>query len=321
MKSRILYFKGALIVFLATGLFFLAASCSGKQLHRNNALMMGTFIEVLSFDRRAAGIVFSELKRIESLLSKYDPQSEASRLNEKGKLAVSPETFFVLTRARELWSKTRGAFDVTVAPLMDIWGFTDKKYRLPSQEEINSVKRVIGPDKILLNPEGFMVEFSAPGMKIDLGGIAKGYAVDCAVSALKRKGVKDCLINAGGDIYCLGSKNGRPWKVAVRNPRKSGVVEYLDLQDKAVATSGDYEQYFTIDGKRFSHIFDPGTGYPADSGVISVTVIADDCLSADALATAIFVLGKDRWLKLSGDFPGIKAEVFEKDNISQRQGL
>jgi len=254
-------------------------------------------------------------------LSKYDPESEVFRLNESGKLAVSPETFLLLVKAREFWVLTSGAFDVTVAPLMDIWGFSDKKYRLPADEEINRAKKAVGSDKILLNAGDFMVEFSAPGMKIDLGAIAKGYAVDCAVRKLKEKGIKNCLINAGGDIYCLGAKNGRPWKVAIKNPREPGVVEYLDLQDKAVATSGDYEQYFTAGDKRFPHIFDPKTGYPADSGVISVTVIANDCLSADALATSIFVLGKDSALELAKKFPDTEVKILEEKDALKRHAL
>jgi len=321
MKFRALYPEGFLIVFLGIVICLFTASCSERQLYRDNAVMMGTFVEVLSYDRQAAEIVFSELKRIESLLSKYDPQSEVSRLNKSGKLKVSPETFFILTRARDFWRLTFGAFDVTVAPLMDIWGFTDKKYRLPSAEEINRVKKTIGSDKIILNTEDFVVEFSAFGMKIDLGAIAKGYAVDCAVRKLKEKRIKNCLINVGGDIYCLGTKNGRPWKVAVKDPRKPGVVEYLTLQDKAVATSGDYEQYFMIEEKRFSHIFDPRTGYPADSGVISVTVIAEDCLSADALATSIFVLGKGRLPELAKKFPDAETRIFEQKGISEGHAL
>ncbi|MBN1913632.1 MAG: FAD:protein FMN transferase, partial [Candidatus Omnitrophica bacterium] len=188
------------------------------------------------------------------------------------------------------------------------------EYNSPSEEEIRRAQAGVGSDKIIFHNKDNVVELSSSGVKLDLGAIAKGYAVDCAVKRLREKGIKSCLINAGGDIYCLGTKFNQPWKIAIQDPRAAGFSGSLEIQDKAVATSGDYRQYFIKDKKRLCHILDPRTAYPADSGIASVTVIAFDCLTADALATAIFVLGKDRGEELAKEFPGVEVRVIEKNS-------
>jgi len=288
------------------------AGCQNQHLYRDSRVMMGTFVEVISPDERAADIAFAEIQRIENILSKYKEESEVSRLNKYGEISASPELFYILKESNRFWEASGGAFDITVGPLIDIWGFTDKKFRKPQGIEIKETLKVIGANKIVLNFNNNVVKFMLPGMKIDLGGIAKGYAVDCAVKKLKEAGIKSCLVNAGGQIYCLGTKDELPWKIAVRNPRGKDLQEILELKDKAVATSGDYEQYFIKNKKRYPHILDPKTGYPANSGVVSVTVIAADGLTADALATAIFVLGKNKGLELARKFPGVKVKIIER---------
>jgi len=307
------------LILLPTTYYLLSTvlcGCQSKTLYRDTQAMMGTFIEVISPDKEAPNIVFSEIKRIEGLLSKYKGDSEVAKLNTLGKLKVSPDTLYVLRKAKEFWQLSDGAFDITVGPLMDLWGFTDKKYYLPKKEEINRALSKVGFDKIIFNIDDNVVEFKVLGMKIDLGAIAKGYAVDCAVKKLKEHRIKSCLINAGGQIYCLGDKFGRPWNIAVRGPRNKGFWDYLKLKDKAVATSGDYEQYFINNGKRYAHIFNPKTGYPSNSGIVSVTVIAPDGLTADALSTSIFILGKDKGLKLAKKFNNVDVEIIEEKDVS-----
>ncbi len=274
--------------------------------------MLGTFVEVISPQEEAANIVFSEIKRIEDLLSKYNPQSEVARLNRLGRLKVSPETFYIIEKAREFYLATNGAFDISVGPLMDLWGFTDKQYNLPKPEEIARALKLIGMDKIILQDFDNVVQFKIPGMKIDLGAIAKGYALDCAVKKLKAAGIKSCLINAGGQIHCLGGRGFRPWKVAISDPRGPNAFAYLELKNQAVATSGDYAQYFLKSKRHYGHIFDPRIGYPVESKIISVTVITKDGLDADALATAIFVLGKARGEKLAKQYKGTQVKIIEK---------
>jgi len=273
-----------------------------KQLYRDNRLLMGTFWQVISPDKQASAIVFEEAGRIEQLLSKYIQTSEISQLNRRGKLKVSAETFYIINKAQELWLNTSGAFDITIAPLVDLWGFTDQNFQVPSADKIQALLRLIGSDKIILHEKDSVVEFKIPGMKIDLGGIAKGFALDCVVKKLKENNIHSCLINAGGQVYALGDRFGKNWKIAIRGARKVEIAATLELKDKSVSTSGDYQQYFLIGDKRYCHILNPRTGNPAESGISSVTVIANTGLEADALSTAVFVLGKEKAKELTTKF-------------------
>ena len=294
-------------------LCLMVCGCQNKTIYKDTRLALGTYIEVTSSNRRAAKIVFDEIQRIENLLSKYKPDSEISKLNRLGRLKVSPETFQIIKTSIEFSRATNQAFDITVAPLMDLWGFTDKKFRVPKDLEIKTALMLIGSDKIVLNVTQSMIEFSFPGMKIDLGGIAKGFALDCAVKKLKENNVTSCLIS-GGQVYALGSKSGKPWKVAIKDPRAQRPADEIELKDQSVATSGDYEQYFIVNGKRFCHILDPRTGCPAESGVISATVVSSDGFTADALSTAVFVLGKIKGEELAQKFPGTRIKTICQTN-------
>jgi len=284
--------------------------CKNQPLYKETRIALGTYVEVTSCDKRAPGIVFKEISRIENLLSKYNPESEIFKLNKSGKLKVSPETFYIIKKSKDFWKLSNGAFDITVAPLMDLWGFTNKQYSVPKDEQIKNTLKLVGSEKIILQEVDNIVEFSLPGMKVDLGGIAKGYALDCVAKKLKENGITSCLISAG-QIYALGKNFGRPWKIAIKNPRGNGFDSYLEIEDQSVATSGDYQRYFAKSGKRYSHIMNPLTGFPADSGITSVTVIAKDGLTADALATAVFVLGKNEGGKLSQEFPEAQIKFAE----------
>jgi thiamine biosynthesis lipoprotein len=289
-----------LLIFLSAVLIF--SGCAKEKLYKDTRILMGTFVEVTSPNESAAKIVFSEIKRIEDKLSKYNASSEVARLNKLRRLKVSPETFFIIKRSKELSRLTNGAFDITVAPLVTLWGFKDKNFYTPEQREIDQALKLTGSDKIILNERDYVVEFKLSGMQVDLGAIAKGYAVDCAVRKLREAGINSCLINAGGQIYALGDKLGLPWKVAIRNPKSKSFLNYIYIKDKAVSTSGNYEQYFDSKGKRYGHIFNPKTGYPSESEFASVTVVAPDGVTADALSTSVFVLGKEKGKELVDRF-------------------
>lgn len=282
-----------------------------QKFYSNTQLFMGTFWKVTSPDKEASAIVFKEAARVEKLLSKYDGSSEVAQLNRLGKLKVSQEVFYILTESLEFWQISQGAFDITVGPLIDLWGFSDKQYRLPSDAQIKETLKLIGCDKIILRQKDNVVEFILPGMKIDLGGIGKGYALDCAVKKLKEKNIRSCLINAGGQVYALGDKGGKLWKIAVKDPRKEGVSETMELKNKSASTSADYEQFFLKDARRYCHILNPKTGYPAESGIISVTVISDSALDADALSTAVFVLGKEKAKRIREKFSNLEIKITE----------
>ncbi len=297
-------------------LIFSAAICGcgrNPPIYREKRLMMGTYAEITASDKRALDLGFTELKRLEALLSKYDPESEIFKLNIQGKAKVSPDTRDILQKAVYFYRLTDGAFDITVAPLVELWGFKDGNYRLPEPQQIERALSLVGSDKINFVKDDFVVEFLVSGMQVDLGAIAKGYAVDCAAAKIRAAGITSGLINLGGHIYAIGRNGNQPWRVGVRKPDKKGIARAIKLTDSAVATSGDYEQFFVSGAKRYSHIIDPRTGYPAVTGINSVTVVAADCLTADALATGLFVLGQKKAQDLVRGLPGVQIWIIQND--------
>lgn len=274
--------------------------CSPRA-YRNRFVILGTFVEVLCEDKKAAGIVYQEFKRLEKVFNFYDPDSEISRLNSSNSCQnVSQELIEVILLSQQLCQMSLGAFDISAGSLYEFWKekITEKEVKtFPTLEEVLKIKEQSGMEFIKVDREKQTVCIDRKGVKIDLGAIAKGYIVDCAVKKLKENGVNNALINAGGDIYCLGEKEGVPWRVGIRSPQNQvslstvNILETESLVDEAVATSGTYEQCFNYQGKRYSHLIDPRTGYPVDTNIVSVTVITKNCVSADSLATAFFIMG------------------------------
>ena len=279
-----------------------------KSIYEKTRLSMGTFVTVkvvAGSAARAEEIIdaaFREVKKIERLMSHYRDDSEVSRLNQaahRQALVVSPETFEVLLRSGEISRDSGGAFDITVGPLIELWQKAARENRLPLPERIAEARARVDYRKVILNKETKAVSFARPGISLDLGGIAKGYAVDKAIEAIRKCGATGALVEAGGDIYALGWRpDGKPWRIKIQDPgggdSDPGVVQ---VKDKAVVTSGNYRRFVEIEGKRFSHIIDPRSGLPAE-GIASVTVIAREATLADALATALSVLGETEGLRL-----------------------
>ncbi len=280
---------------------------------------MGTLVEITVFSedsRHAYGALqaaFDEIARLEGLMSVFWKDSELSRLNREGFLhpvKVSPDLFRVIEMSLAISQITHGAFDITVGPLMKLWPFVAREKVLPSPGDIQDALRRVGYRHVVLSSEDQTVSFTVQGMALDLGGIAKGYAVDRAVAVLKERGIAAALVNAGGDVFAYGVKPGsRPWRIGVRHPRNpQALLAALPLTDKAVVTSGDYERYFLVDGKRYSHIIDPRSGFTAQQ-TASVTVVASSAAYADGLATGILVLGAEEGLSLVESLPDVQAAV------------
>lgn len=282
-------------ILLIFGLTFFI-SCA-KPLYKDRFVIAGTFLEVVSSDARASAIVYDEFKRLDKIFNFYDKNSEISRLNNayKREVKVSPELLEVLTLSKQLNEMTDGAFDASCGSLYDFWKGFIKEGNIkepPSKETMEGIIKNCGMDKIKINPKDSTVTLESEGLKVDLGAIAKGYMVDKAVMALKKKGINNALINAGGDIYCLGTNQKNSWRVGVKNPGAvEGIIENESLTDEAIATSGNYEQFFDLNKRRYSHIIDPRSGFPTESNVVSVSVISKNCTTADGLATAFFVSG------------------------------
>ena len=293
-------------------MFIFCSGCTQPGLVKKAHACLGTIVEITVADKdkpraainEAIEEAFAEIRRVEDLLSRFKSDSDISRINadaHKRVTKVSLETISLLEKAILFSQLSDGAFDITVYPLMEIWGFTGNgsKY-IPQPEQITEVLHSVGYQHIDIIKQEQSVFLGRQGMSLDLGGLAKGYAVDRAIAVLKQKGIKNVLVAAGGDIYALGvRRKSRKWLVAVQHPRKkNAVLTTLELQDEAVATSGDYQKYIEIKGKRYSHIINPEIGFPCDDVPASATVLAKDCLSADALATAIFVLGPEKGIDL-----------------------
>jgi thiamine biosynthesis lipoprotein len=267
---------------------------------------MGTVvnIKILSDKENVSEIterVFGEIEELEKSFSVYSGSGDIARINDNaypGPVKVSDIVFGLLKEAIRVSEATKGAFDITAGGLSDLWGFGnyggDKEdFIAPRDDDIKKELFYTGADKIYLDDTKRSVRFENKNIKIDLGGIAKGSIVDETASLLKKLGINNALVDAGGDMHCIGAgPSGRGWEIGILNPSgKSGIMEIMILKDKAVATSGDYQKFFTVNGKRFSHIINPFTGYPIRHGPVSVTVVAEDCKTADAFATAFTVMG------------------------------
>jgi thiamine biosynthesis lipoprotein len=264
--------------------------------------------------RRASRAAFDRIAALDAAFSDYQPDSELMRLCDRAggpPVKVSDDLFDILLRSRSIYERSNGAFDVTVGPVVRLWRRARRDGKMPSAEALARARGLVGFDLVELDPAARTVRLRKPGMKLDLGGIAKGYASDAAVAVLKRQGVDRALVAGAGDIVVSGPPLGRDgWTIAVApldHPEAPSDLR-LSLHDAAVSTAGDTERYVVIDGKRYSHIVDPRTGL----GVVdrcSVTVVARDGATADALDTAVYALGPARGLPLVESTKGAAAVI------------
>ncbi|MEE3259054.1 MAG: FAD:protein FMN transferase [Candidatus Latescibacterota bacterium] len=314
MLKRSLLAVGGLVLVL----FFLPAPQPAEPV-REDRLTLGTLVTVKLYGdetevRPHIERAFTELDRVDSLMSRYRQDGELRRL-ERAALdgaSASAELIAVLARSQHFAALTGGAFDCTVGALTALWGFPDA-VAPPARAQIDSALALVGYEG--LEVAAASIRIARPGLRLDLGAAAKGFAVDRMVAALEELGVVAGLIDAGGDIRYWGQKpDGRPWRFGVQHPRDPQCyIEVEDLGLAAIATSGDYQQYFEWQGERYHHLLDPQTGYPA-RGCISATVWAATALDADILSTAVFVLGPERGLELVAGLDRVEALVFfERD--------
>ncbi|MGX1929591.1 FAD:protein FMN transferase [Flagellimonas sp. 2504JD4-2] len=268
----------------------------------------------------------SEIERIEKIISSWDENSETSLINRNAGIKpvkVSPELFGLIERAKKISEITDGAFDISYASMDNIWKFDGSMKGMPSEGEIKSSIAKIGHEKILLNAEEQTVYLTKPGMRIGFGAIGKGYAADRAKELMVSKQVKAGIINASGDLTTWGTKvTGEKWLVGIANPlSKEKVFSWLPVVESSVATSGNYEKYIIINDKKYSHIIDPRTGYPT-SGINSVSVFAKNAELCDAMATAVFTMGRDSGIHLINQIDGVEVVVVDADNkIHKSSGI
>lgn len=238
--------------------------------------------------REIIDVIDLELTRLDSLLNYFSEKSLITQLNHVSRVQAPSDIIFLFNMCDSVSRLTHGLFDISVAPLLEIWGFYQRKNTIPSQNVIEQAMRSVDYRRIRITSDSIITE---PGMKVDLGGIAQGFAADRAALILRQRHVKSAIIDIGGEVLAIGrSTQGRPWRVGIQNPRDKGIIETIELENAAVSTSGDYEKFFIIDNKRYPHIIDPKTGLPAQK-FASVTIIADNATYADAISTAAAVMG------------------------------
>ena len=304
----------------------------GQQPYKRTLKLMGSRFDITVVGKdslEANGFIdmaVNEISRIERLISSWDPNSQTSEINRNAGIApvkVDAELFDLIMRAKGISRLTDGAFDISYASMDKIWKFDGSMTKMPSEESITNSVAKVGVDNVILDKANSTVFLKIEGMKIGFGAIGKGYAADSAKDLLISKGVVSGIINASGDMNTWGKQpDGSEWKVAITNPMdKNKVFALLPIKNGAVVTSGNYEKYVSFNGVRYTHIIDPRTGYPA-TGIISVTVFAPKAELADALATSVFVLGKEVGLNRIEQLPKVECIIIDAEgNITTSKNI
>lgn len=297
--------------------------------------LMGTRVSINVYldtgkSAQAAGeamqAALEEMARIEDMMSEWKPASELSQFNDaagSGPRSLSPELFEVLSRSHAISAASDGAFDVTFHGVGQLWSFKPGS-RPPSKEAIAKHLPLVDWRNLELQAEAQTAALALPGMKIGLGAIAKGYAVDRASAVLLAQGFRNHVVEAGGDTFVSGLKGGKPWRVGVQDPQAAGAIGALEVSDQSVVTSGDYQRFFEFEGKRYAHILDPRTGWPVrvEDSPRSVTVVAANATDADGFCTAVAVLGFEKGFAFAQERPEIEAIVISaKGEVKVTDGL
>lgn len=307
------------LVFLSLCALSLSSCAEQDKTYKESRTVMDTFttITVTSSSKEkaeeAVDAGFAEIEKLDKFLNNFEPDSEISTISKFSGIKpvnVSRETLDLMHKTMNISEITNGAFDPTIASVGKLWKFSGRPAdpSMPSKDEIENALKLVDYRKIKIESAISEIYLKEKGMEIDLGGIAKGYAADKAIEAIKAKGIKSALVAIAGDIRGFGlNASGKPWKVGIQNPRPENpnsekpwedIFATLNLKESAVSTAGDYQRFFIKEGKRYHHIIDPATGYPSESGLISVSVIAPEGYVADGIDTAILILGLEKGMKL-----------------------
>ncbi|MDD5108591.1 MAG: FAD:protein FMN transferase [Candidatus Omnitrophica bacterium] len=282
---------------------------------KKTRLMMGTYATITALGskdiaNKAINLAFIRMQEINIKFNPINPQSPVYAFNRKSQPITDPEIIGLIKRSLEISKDSGGAFDITVASLSELWGFYAKSLRIPKDEEIKECLRHVGYQHLLFKDGELNKDDQA--VRIDFGGIAKGYALAEAAKVLKDNGITSALIDLGGDVYVLGKNVITPWKIGIKNPRGKDILGYIEAQDQVVASSGDYERFFIENKKRYHHIFNPVTGYPTE-GVAGVTVIHQDPVLAQAWAKIPFILGVQKGIQKLNKIKDLRAVIITTD--------
>lgn len=322
LERRFNFFMILFLLLLIGGIYYYNYTPK-EEVYEAQEFLMDTFITVTAHGSNVKEVgphLISTMRRIESIVSRHVEGSDVFHLNQMAGITpvtVEEYTMEILLLAKEYGEMTRGAFDITITPLLSLWGFGEEKQQVPTEEEILSLLPLVDYSLLVLDEEKMTAFLPEEGMAVDLGGIAKGYIVDKGIEFLQMEGVENALISAGGDISVIGQRiGGGPWRIGIRDPfgtpdEHLGYI--LQLSNGSVDTSGSYERYFIEDGREYHHILHPETGFPA-RGVVSTTVVAKYSVIADILSTALFVMGLERGKDLIDSLPSIEAMIITEDH-------
>lgn len=331
--TRIINKRVGMMLVILVAFCLIAASCSTILFTDNEIkqdtvelFAMDTYMKLTAYGDEATEALNDatrEIIRLDDMFSIGNLEGEVASLNENGKCIVSEETISLLKTSLDIYSKTEGAFDITIYPLMVEWGFTTHNYKVPEDDVINSLLRNVGSDRIQYNEAECSVELPE-GVEIDFGGIAKGYTSQRVIEIFKQHNLVGGIVSLGGNIQCYGKKpDGTSFNIGIKDP--FGEQDYtgtMEIDNKAVITSGGYERYFEEDGNIYHHILDPDTGRPAKTSLKSVSVIASNGTEADALSTALFVMGKDRAIEFWRNNNNFDMVMVEEDgNVVITKGI
>lgn len=283
---------------------------------------MNTVISVTVTSRNCredALAVVDEVRRVESLMSATLPESDIYKINSSKSgtaVSVSDEVYSLLELSIDISEKTDGIFDISINPLSELWDFNSENPSVPENEQIKKTLELVNYKDIELNPEDKTVTLKRKGMSISLGAVAKGYAADCCARLLESRGVKEAIIDLGGNIYVVGKNK----TIGIQTPyeKRGTYFTTCKISDKSVVTSGAYERYFTEDGKKYHHILNTATGYPSQTGLKSVTVISENSALADGLSTAFFAAGEKKTREIAEKFPGVEVIMLTENNRTVR---
>jgi len=314
--------KKVLVLLLALcQLTVLLCSCDPPRAGQRDSFLMDTLIQQRIDDADGAEAVLDEaealLRQLDAALSRFQPESDVSRISANAGAAPVPvgeDTLAVLRFAKDFSRQSSNALAVTVTPLSDLWNVNAEDPRVPDADAVAAALTLVDDAQLVL--DGDTAFLARPGMSLDLGALGKGYACDRLIQLYRDRGVTAAIVSVGGSIAALGRPEGRAYTIGIRDPRgdASSYIATLPLEDAFCSTSGDYEQYFEVGGVRYHHIFDPATGYPADSGLMSVTVISNSGIASDALSTACFVLGPEEGIALLEAW-GAEGVFIQKDSV------
>lgn len=314
-----------IILILCLPIMILLSSCQSKDLPSadQTAQLLGTVITAKAYGRNAKPalkLAFDRVQAIENKMSRYETGSEIDLINQNAGLEavpISPDTYFVISKALEYAQKTDGAFNPLIGEIVDIWGIGTENAKIPSSEELNQYLPYIDYHQLELTQDPYTAKLTTDKAKLDLGAIAKGYAADEMRDVLLEEGITSALLNLGGNVIVLGSKpKADLWSIGVQDPLaddRGDIAGIIKAKDTSVVTSGSYERFFEVDGTRYHHIMDPFTGAPAYNGVISSTIITPSSADADALSTSVYVLGKDLGLELLESLPDVEGIIITED--------